>query len=195
MTQEAYPDADLETSDYAAEGAGSSDFFDKIDDPFASPDDATTYIALDPVDTDKKLYYAGLSNITDPDGATGTYKFVIRGRSHDAYDMAGSSQTEELIAKLISGTNADPDHGSNTLISTLTAQDFSSTSWASITKTLSSADITRGNNVSWANLCLAIYLGDENMGGMNLQVTQAYFQCPDAAAAVTTNPAFLLFID
>ena len=194
MTQEAYPDADLETSDYQA--SAGSDFYAMIDDPFASPaDDETTYIALDPVDTDKKLYYAGLSNITDPDGATGTYKFVSRGRSNDAYDMANSSQTEELIAKLISGTNADPDHGSNTLISTLSAQDFSSTSWASITKTLSSADITRGNNVSWANLCLAIYLGDVNMGGMTLQVTQAYFQCPDAAAAVTANPAFLLFID
>jgi hypothetical protein len=189
MTQEAYPDADLETSDYAA--LAGSDFYAEIDDPFASPDDASTYIALDPVDTDKKLYYAGLGNITDPDGAAGTYKFVIRGRSNDAYDMANSSQTEELIAKLTSGTDADPDN--NTLISTLTAQDFSSTSWGNFTKTLSSADKTRGNNVSWANLCLAIYLGDVNTGGMTLQVTQAYFQCPDAAAAVTANPAFLLF--
>ena len=48
----------------------------------------------------------------------------------------------------------------------------------------------------YTDLSLRIYFGDDGCMGVNFQVYQAWFECPDAPTpSATTSPAFLLFVD
>jgi hypothetical protein len=198
MTQYARPHAEpFNSSNLQWYSNNGGDTYVEIDE--VSADDATSYIETY---APAVSYHADLDTVTDPNGATGTYKVVVRGKM----DTDGSMGDGETIrVKLTSGTGSsgsdygeeedEESLGNHTAIATFSAVALNHGTWTDHTFNLTSADITRGNTASWANLGVQIYYEDPSYNSNSCFITQVYFQCPDAAAGggVTTSPAFLLF--
>ena len=120
----------------------------------------------------------GLGDVTDPDGASGTYKVVFRGKV-DA-EMGGGGQTLQI--KLLKGGAVKATSSAESLAET----------FGDFTHNLTSSEKTACGDFS--DLSVTIIAQDNSGAGDAMVCSSVYFECPDAAAAATTHP-FLLFVD
>ena len=149
--------------------------------------DDTDYISGDDESGETKIAKFGLSNVDDPAGGPfgsgpGDHKVTVRA---SRVDSMGSPSTLTVALYLSNGSTkiAEP---------TFTPAD---SSWGNTTLTFSTSEanaITSYDNLQIWLILIPLSGGSESS---QIMVSQTWFECDDAAAAVTTNPAFLLFID
>ena len=181
MTQYARPDGDLSLGGlWEDAGAGRSNIYQSIDESSANDSD---YIAnsADGMTTPDWAKFS-LGDINDPESGS-NHKIIYR--AVGTWMMTEPS----LIVSLYQST---------TQIATATNSSLNNQasfgSFATYTITLTSSE---ANNISDYD-ALAIWFKRSPTGDMadDVKISQAYFECPDAAAAAAaTSPAFLLFME
>jgi hypothetical protein len=182
MTQYARPDSDVDNPSSgwtnSAGGAPDNTLYTYIDEASVGSD----YVegTDDNCDGDGFYFTVGLSNVTDPESASGHamkfYGKVDSAESNTWYKIQLLEGTTVRAQKTIS----DPDGTSGT--GTLYTHNLST---------------SEANSISnYNDLRIRIYAGDDDCMGVGFSVYQAYFECPDASTpSATTSPAFLLFVD
>jgi hypothetical protein len=186
MTQYAYPDAHIDVSTDWEDHDGNIDtnLWQDVDDAF-NVAGSGTYATIVDMEGEEDTFPVrwGMSDITDPNGAVGDYKIHLRMATE--YGMGD----EEVVAKLYkdgstkfaeSAALNPPAPSEGMLV------------WGDRSYSLTSSEITAGG--TFQNLELRLEYTDTNGNGGTLWVAKAYFECPDAASAATTSPAFLLFV-
>ena len=173
MTQYARPDSDTANDgNWTGETTMSGEvLYTQIDEASADDDD---YISGDDGSCGGVNCQVGLSDVDDPSSAT-NHKVYYRITDED-----GSGST--LLVKLMQAS---------TVIASQTTD--LTEEFVTYNFTLSS---TEANNISdYSNLRLDFTFTDDECMGLVGKISQAYFECPDAAAAAATSEAFLLFVD
>ena len=187
MTQYARPDSDVDNQSDAWTnsdgGAPSNVLYTYIDETSAGSD----YVqgSDDDCSGDGMYFTVGLSNVTDPESATG-HAMKYYGRS----DQAESDLWTKIeLMKDVGGAE-------EAVIATKTISDPDDTS-APGTLYTHNLSTSEANDIDdYTDLSLRIYFGDDGCMGVNFQVYQAWLECPDAPTpSATTSPAFLLFVD
>ena len=174
MTQYARPDSDTaDDGNWTGSGPPSNTLYTEIDESSADDND---FLEADDSGCSGVNCQVGLSDVNDPSSAT-AHKVYYR-----ITDGDGSGST--LLVKLMQASTAIASQ-----TTTLTE------SFATYNFTLSS---TEANNISdYSNLRLDFTFTDDECMGLVGKISQAYFECPDAASsgATATPAAFLLFVD
>jgi len=176
MAQTARPDADVSQGDWTDDEDNSDPLYQQINETSSIDDN---YIKVNDEEGmgEELSCEVGLGDVTDPDGASGTYKFVVRSLNDSG--MGG----ETIDAQLKQGSNVRATLNMNV-----------NGSFTNYTHSLSSSEISACG--TFANLSIKLIAQDLAGAGGEFQVSSVYFECPDApAASATTSPAFLLFIE
>ena len=182
MTQYARPDSDVDNPGdvwtNSDGGAPSNTLYTYIDETSVGSD----YVAAtdDNCDGAGVYFTVGLSNVTDPESASG-HAMKFYGKV-DAAETSTWYKIDLLEGTTVRATQQwdepDGDSGTGTLY----------------THNLSTSEANSISNYN--NLRLKIYAGDDDCMGVSFSVYQALFECPDASTpSATTSPAFLLFVD
>jgi hypothetical protein len=181
MTQYARPDDDYGSQgEWVKNGGSGSDLFQAIDE--SSVDD-TDYIQLDMSMEDFSPAVFETSNVTDPSSSSGHKALTFRCKADEA---DGETSGGSILAKLLVGGSVVATNGT-------TEECPADGSWETFEWPLSTA---QANAISsYSNLQISLTPSDpEGMMG-NIYCSWLFFECPDAASAATTSPAFLLFVD
>jgi len=196
MVQYAYPDADTTVNNWAA--STGSNRYAMIDDAYgtatAVADNTSISVSDDGSGDDEmnpnpEAIVLSLSSVTDPSSASshsvvvmwyedsgqGTVTLNVNLKDTDGSDV----KNEDFTYDAQGGSNTDP------LVSTM------------------SLNATQANSIAnYGNMILTITATDGQMMATGTTVYQAYFACPDAAAAAAASAdpdllgaAFLMFID
>ena len=195
MVQYAYPDADTTVNNWAA--STGSNRYAMIDDAYgtatAVADNTSISVSDDSggggFDPNPEAIVLSLSSVTDPSSASSHSVVVMwfEGSGQDTVtlnvnlkDTDGSDvKNQDFTYDSEGGGNTDP------LVSTM------------------SLNAAQANSIAnYGNMILTITATDGQMMGTTTTVYQAYFACPDAAAAAAASAdpdlpgaAFLMFID
>ena len=179
MTQYARPDSNVDVggwTDQDTTGAASYTIIDQ--DPEGTPDCSYYIVAADNASNVTAKF--GLQNVTDPESAS-DHKVVVR-----AAGMVMMDAIPQLTYALYQGASTQ------IAAKTFTPGDAYGVGFANNTLTLNS---TQANSITdytdlriWVTLVSGAGSMDEDW------VCQAWFECPDASAAVVTHP-FLIFVD
>ena len=178
MTQYARPDSTEAAGNwYDTEMSSQTNLHLQTDE--ASADDNDYIQVMDEDGSTLITCKLGLSNVSDPSNAI-NHRVVVRAQGTDS----GEGVPELQFALYLSnGSTKIAEH----------AVTPSASSWGSTTLTLSTSEANA--ITSYDNLQIWLTMDPDGADFGGLFVSQVYFECDDAAAAVTTNPAFLLFID
>ena len=174
MTQYARPDSDVSIGSWTDQDESTSNLYTTIDETSYNDSD---YIKSSDMMGATDTCIFGLGDVDDPSSAA-DHKVYFRSRA----DAGGGFSVPELLVQLLQGgtqiaTNAYTGGGS------FSTQNF----------TLSTAE---ANAISdYSDLRLRFVRNSSDGGFENVDVSWAYFECPDASVAAVSNPAFLLFVD
>lgn len=179
MTQYARPDSTEAAGEwYDTEMSAQDNLHLQIDESSTDDNDFVQAMDSDGSNITCKL---GLSNVSDPSNAA-NHKVVVRAQGADG---GGGIPELKFALYLSNGSTKIAEH-------TFTPAD---SSWGNTTLTFSTSEanaITSYDNLQIWLILIPLSGGSESS---QIMVSQTWFECDDAAAAVTTNPAFLLFID
>jgi len=162
MTQYARPDSDVSNAG-GWEASSGDDLFAMIDESSASDSD---YVSVEgPSDS---AFIVALSNVSDPSSAA-NHKVYYRASDDSGGDGA-------LTVVLLESTTARATSVNDAVSDSITQYTF----------TLSTSEANSITNYN--NLRLSFSADDEMAMGLVVKVTQAWFQCPDAAGGSAIVP-------
>ena len=179
MTQYARPDSTEAAGNwYDTEMSSQTNLHLQTDE--ASADDNDFIQVMDEDGSTLVTCKLGLSNVSDPSNAI-NHRVVVRAQGTDS-----GEGVPELKFALYDVSSGDLGVGQSGVTP-------SASSWGNHTFTLAATGADAITNYNNLQIWLTMDPDGADFGG--IFVSQAYFECDDAAAAVTANPAFLLFID
>jgi len=167
MTQYARPDADVSNDGSWANASAGSELYSSIDESSTNDSDYVTTMPSSGAET----FVVTLSNVSDPSSAA----------DHKVYYRASddSDGNGRITATLKQGSTSIASSTNNSISSSVTAYNF----------TLSS---TEANNISdYSDLKLSLAGDDPDSMSLNIKITQAWFECPDASAGADAVPVSL----
>ena len=177
MTQYARPDSDDDIGNWQSNSMG-GDLYEAIDEASGGDDHIT--VMDDGMGSAEPASFT-LSDVTDPADHT-NHKVVV-----NAY-MDDSEATSINL-------NINLKQGSTSLKNQDFTVAYSDGDGTDYTMVLASTDIDT-ELTNYNDLNLLITVTDTSAGGtISTYVNRAWFECPDVSAAVTTSPAFLIFVD
>ena len=197
MTQYARPNADADNPEHGVggvdgwlreDGSTYTNIYVSIDESSTSDSD---YIQQQNSGGTVSWYKAALGNtVTDPVSALSDHKLKYRAVGYDGSMMGVPTLTVALY-----DTTADtPLIVSHANTSLEDESMMGMGTWADFTISLNSTQA--GNIDSYNDLQIWFKMTTSNGMGDYVKVSQAWFECADApAAAATTSPAFLLFME
>ena len=178
MTQYARPDSTEAAGNwYDTEMSAQNNLHEETDE--ASADDNDFIQVMDEDGSTLVTCKLGLSNVSDPSNAI-NHKVIVRAQGVDSGE--GVPELQFALYDVSDGNLGVGQSG-------VTPSD----EWSNQTFTLAASGADAITNYNNLQIWLTMDPDGADFGG--LFVSQVYFECDDAAAAVTTNPAFLLFID
>ena len=159
MTQYARPDADTSVGNWSA--SSGSNRYAMVDE--ASTDDSD-YITVTDSYSGGEAITLSLSSVTDPASGSG-HSVVVR------FSEDSSMDAVTLNVNLKDGG------------SSIKNEDFSGSSTANHTMTLSTAQANNISESGYGNLALVLTATDGGGIGSTSKIYQAYFACPDASSS------------
>lgn len=192
MTQYARPNSDAGDAEWVKQNSATGALNPLIDESSADDSDyMMSVIGADPSsDTPGDCKIALANTVTDPDTALDDHKVMYRAVGWDESMMG----VPELIVSLY-----DTTVSTSTPIITVTQSSLGDANMLGdsfVTYTLALNSTQAGNIVSYNDLQIWFKRQGGSTTDDAVRVSQAWFECADvAAAAATTSPAFLLFVD
>ncbi len=195
MTQYARPNADADNpvhgeggvNGWITESWGTSNIYASIDESSTNDSD---YIKQEDSGGTLSTYKAALGNtVDDPVTALSDHKIKFRAVANDSTMMG----VPTLTVALYDTTASTPLIITHDETSIEDEGMMGGGTWADFTISLNSTQA--GNIDSYDDLQIWFKITSNGMGDY-VKVSQAWFECADAAAAAaTTSPAFLLFLE